>query len=318
MREASGSAAVTVVLPTFRRPEGLRRVLEALARQDDPLIDWELVVVDNDEPPGNAAVLEQFASGFPVPVRSVHEPKRGAAHARNRGIAEASSEFIAFIDDDVVPASDWLSQLLRPLQERRCDGVGGRVILDQTVRRPRWFDDRSFSGYLAHFNLGDDETDIEAGGYVLTANAAFRTGLLRESGGFDPVLGPRSGIPLVNDDVQLCRDAMRIGGKIRYSPSAVVVHELPPGRLTRSYIWRRLYAQGRSDWLLDRETLSLERWRGMAAALREFLHWLKAPLREGIWRRWNAYFVTWKFAFLLGFGREALLSFLGRRPAAGP
>src|SRR5205807_373924 len=95
--------------------------------------------------------------------------------------------------------------------------------------------------------------EIAAADYVLSASAAFRTDLLRRIGGFDPILGPQPGVPMVNDDIDLCRRAMRAGARIRYVPDAVVVHDVPPHRLTRSYLLRRTYAQGRSDWLLDRD-----------------------------------------------------------------
>ena len=74
--------AVTVVVPTFRRPAGLAAALAGLAGQVDPGVPWDVLVVDND-PPG-ASVPDRF----PVPLRLVPEPTPGSAHARNRGIAE--------------------------------------------------------------------------------------------------------------------------------------------------------------------------------------------------------------------------------------
>src|SRR5207302_6887970 len=91
-----GAPSVTVVLPTYRRDAALGRALAALARQTDPGVPWNLVVVDNDDAPGSEATVRAAAESFPVPVRVVHERRRGASSARNRGIAEASGTIVAF------------------------------------------------------------------------------------------------------------------------------------------------------------------------------------------------------------------------------
>ena len=66
--------------------------------------------------------------------------------------------------------------------------------------------------YLADFHPADEEIDLRDlpegtlnEPYLLTANAAFTAAILHKSGGFDPLLGPRAGVPFVNDDLALCR-----------------------------------------------------------------------------------------------------------------
>src|SRR5438132_2049208 len=98
------SDTLTVLVPTFNRPDGLARVLAGLARQQDPGAPWDVVVVDNDDAPGALPMFEQASRALPVAARFVRERVRGAAHARNRGLAEASGTVVVFIDDDVNPA----------------------------------------------------------------------------------------------------------------------------------------------------------------------------------------------------------------------
>src|SRR3954468_2936554 len=117
---------ITVVLPTRRRPAALRRALEGLARQRDPGVPWDVIIVDNDSMP--SAVLPPL----PVPARIVLESMPGASRARNRGVAEATGSIIAFLDDDVVPDDGWLAAVVEPLLAGRCEGAGGRVSLDAT------------------------------------------------------------------------------------------------------------------------------------------------------------------------------------------
>jgi GT2 family glycosyltransferase len=306
--------SATVVLPTYRRDAALARALAALARQTDPGVRWDLVVVDNDDAPTSEGTVLAAAASFPVPVRLVRESGRGASCARNRGIGEARGTIVAFMDDDVLPEPDWLCRLLAPLLVGRCDGVGGRVVLDPLPRRPRWFDSRWMTRCLADFTLGEKEHELPPDAYVLTANAAFRADLLRATGGLDEVLGPRAGVPMVNDDVGLCRRFAALGGTIHYVPDAVVVHELPATRLRRRYLVRRWYAQGRSDWLLDREALMRTRTGGAGAAWENFTDVLRSHVPLGIGKaeerrrgRFDGFKAVCELARVAGILRESVV-----------
>ena len=275
---------VTIILPTYRRPAGLARAMAGLAAQRDAGVSWEVVVVDNDDPPGAESAFESARLDLRSPARYVREPTRGSAHARNRGIAEASGEIVVMLDDDVVPDPGWLDSLIEPIVAARSDGTGGRVVLDASTPRPVWFDEVGIGGYLARWDLGDTERELTETEYIVTSNCAFRTDLLRRSGGFDPELGPRGSTQLVGDDAMLTRRVRDIGGTVRWVPSALVVHDLPAERLNRRYLLRRAYLQGRTDWILDRQILQRRRFGGARVAL----SWLRIQLgrrrAEGIGR----------------------------------
>src|SRR5207237_3418961 len=119
----------------------------------------------------------------------------GAAHARNRGIAEVGGTVTVFLDDDVVPEPGWLRALLAPIVAGRADGTGGRVVLDPAVPRPRWLDERGIGGFLTRFEPTEVEVPVGPREFVITANAAFATDVLRRTAGFDAELGPRGRLP---------------------------------------------------------------------------------------------------------------------------
>src|SRR5437588_286923 len=157
----------TVVVPTFRRPASLQRTLEALIAQRHPGVDWDVVVVDNDDAPEATEVVQALAPRMPIPIRCVQEPKRGACHARNRGISEVQAPITVFLDDDVIPADhDWLAHLLQPLLEHRCQGVAGRVLLDPHAPRPDWFNDSWDGGSLGQYDHGDEEQPVDPLDYI--------------------------------------------------------------------------------------------------------------------------------------------------------
>lgn len=263
---------ITVVLPTFRRPEALARALEGLARQADAPA-YRLLVVDNDPDPHEPPVV-------PADALLVHEPTPGAAAARNRGIAATTTPFLAMLDDDVVPEPSWLRELAAPVLQGRADLAGGRVVLDPTVRRPSWMA-RSIEGYLTALDLGPEERALAATESLLTASLLTRTDLLRRIGGFDARLGPRGRTQIVGDDAQLVRDLIAAGARPAWVPASVVVHELPASRLAVGWVLRRAFLQGRSDWRLDRAVLQRRRLRGVRVAVAWCLGQLRLRVREG-------------------------------------
>src|SRR5438874_10295281 len=273
--------AVTVVLPTFRRPDALARAMSSLASQRDPGVEWELVVVDNDAAPGAEATVHALAPAIPADVMLLREPRRGAAYARNTGIDAAKGDVVAFIDDDVIAAPTWLAALSTPILREQSEGAGGPVKLDPAVVLPRWVS-RDWRGCLSEYQRRDEEHELPAGDFVLTASAAFRTDLVRETGGFDSVLGPAQRVPIFfNEDVDLCRRFWARGGRIRYVPEGAVTHEVPPERLRPGYFFKRTYAQGRSDWLLERETNAMRPLGGAKGITIHLRRLLADRAREG-------------------------------------
>jgi len=271
---------VTVVVPSWNRPAGLARALEALARQRVAGVDWEVVVVASAaDPVAHRVVADADRPG----VRVVDEPRPGASNARNRGLS-VSRRVVAFLDDDCWPEPGWLDRITAPVRSGRWTAGGGRVRLDRSVPVPRWMGD-ALLGFLAEYDRGDEDRVLDTDDYLLTANAAFDADALSAAGGFDPRLGPNAGRPMVDDDVDVCRKVKAAGGTIGYVAGAVVTHELTETRLRPPYLLRRMQAQGRSDWLLDRSELSGRRDRGAGAGLRQLAREQRNILRQGPWHR---------------------------------
>jgi glucosyl-dolichyl phosphate glucuronosyltransferase len=310
---------VSVVIPSWRRPEGLRRLLAALAHEGLDDCDWDVVVVASASDTSVHQTVANHGVGLTdaaparfMGLKVVDEPRPGASNARNRGLRE-SRRTVAFIDDDCCPERGWLAAVTAPVREGIHAGAGGPVVLDRAARKPRWLGE-SLLAYLAAYDRGPTATVLDPEDYVLTANAAFDADALARSGGFDPRLGPNAGRPFVDDDIDVCRKVVGAGGTIAYTPDAVVVHHLPPARLRPSYLLERMYAQGRSDWLLDRARLRAQRLGGLGEEAGRAWTEQRRILRQGPWRPSVAFHAVGAAASSAGYARQALVS----RKTQGP
>jgi glycosyltransferase involved in cell wall biosynthesis len=124
--------AVSLCIPTFRRPEGLRKLLSHIAGLDyqGPL---SVIVVDNDaDQLAGEAVVRAMAPGFPFPLMCVVEPRRGQTYAYNTAFAAGcrvpATDYVGVLDDDEYPAPTWLTEMIAAAIRYEADIVGGPVF----------------------------------------------------------------------------------------------------------------------------------------------------------------------------------------------
>ena len=118
---------VTVVIPTYRRPAHLERCLAGLSKQS--LAPAETIVMRRAGDDATTVVISES----PHAVGEVVVAEPGVLTAMEAGVAAASSDVVAFIDDDAVPRADWLERLGRHFQDPEVGGVGGRDIIVTTM-----------------------------------------------------------------------------------------------------------------------------------------------------------------------------------------
>ena len=135
---------VAVIIITYRRPDGLLRVLEGLDRQQchDPSRNFQVtaIVVDNDKQNSASTSVQQFQSNSTLAIHYLSEPAQGIPIARNTGIAAVpdDAEFFCFIDDDEWPGETWVDELLKTQRATTADCVLGAVIPVYPAAASRW------------------------------------------------------------------------------------------------------------------------------------------------------------------------------------
>lgn len=195
--------AVSVVIPTRARAPLLARCLAALAEQDFPECDYEIVVVGDGDDPRTRATTETAAAATAARVSYLALPEaRGPAAARNVGWRAAQARVIAFTDDDTVPDRDWLREGVRAFFSGVM-GVWGRVIVPLS---PAPSDYQREVARLANAEGA-------------TANCFYRREALIAVGGFDERF-----TAAWREDSDLYFRVLRRCGAVVHAPAAVVTH----------------------------------------------------------------------------------------------
>lgn len=260
-------ARVTIMIPTQRRPDGLAVAARSVFAQTGvDFAELELVIVDNDQRPSAKPVADDLASAAPCPVIYVNETRPGVAFARNAGMARASGDLIAFLDDDEEAPEGWLAALLAAQVRYDADAVFGpvRTRAPDSLVEHREYLQRFFSR----------EGPAEAG--VIGHYYGCGDSLIRRAALPDPVAPfavERNHIG--GEDDMLFGHMRAAGARFAWEPAAWVWEEPVPGRLTLAYTIPRAFAYGQGPSshcaaASPRDTLGVARWMviglGQAAA----------------------------------------------------
>lgn len=199
---------VTVVIPVHDNPSGLARLVSALR-------GLRVIIVDD----GSATpVLESDFATMHCDIRVLrHARSKGPAAARNSGLAACDTDFVAFLDSDVVPRRGWLEALLGHFCDPAVALVAPRIVAlhpsESVVAR--------YEAVRSSLDLGLREAPVVPFGtvsYVPSAAIVCRRKSLMDVGGFDESL-------VSGEDVDLCWRLNEAGARLRYEPIAMVAHD---------------------------------------------------------------------------------------------
>ena len=201
---------VSVVIPTCRRPELLRRCLDALLLQRYRHDAFEIVVVDDARSAETRMWVELLALDHATgpAIRYLQTPPgpHGPAAARNAGWRAALAPVIAFTDDDTIPDPHWLHEGMRAMHGD-VDAICGRIVVPRPEIPTDW---------------ERNTANLENAGFV-TANCFVRRDKLEAAGGFDE----RFTRPW-REDSDLYFALLALGCVVESAPRAVVVHPVRP------------------------------------------------------------------------------------------
>jgi glycosyltransferase involved in cell wall biosynthesis len=304
----SDGRLVTVCVCTHNRPGYVRACLDGLSRQSPGTDAFDLIVVDSGSTGDAPSALRAVVAKHPN-VRLIRLDRPGVSLARNAGARAARTPYVAYIDDDAIPAPDWIASIHHALAER--DGpalLGGRVLPVWEQPLPAWWP-ASLRGVLSIIEAegqGEYRTDaLPPGLEPYAANMVVNVAALKTAGGFGAAIGRYGGALLSDEEVQLAWKLQDRGHSVRYDSRLVVHHRIQAARLNPAWLLRRLYWQGAST-VVTRRLLGYRGaiWRELPRRLAVAL--LCAPsalLPPGSTRLLAC---RWRLAYAVGFLRAAL------------
>ena len=226
---------VCVGICTFQRSEMVARLLQKIAAQEtDGLFDLSIVIVDNDIAETARSVVTEFARQSEIPTAYFVEPVPNIARARNRVVANANGDYLAFIDDDEFPSNTWLREMRESCKRAGSAGVLGPVQSHFETEPPVWLERGGFyvrPRYPTGTEIGWQNSR--------TGNVLLRRSVLRDvSPVFDEAFGEGG------EDLDFFRRMGAGGHRFTWCDEAPVFETVPPHRWERKFLLRRAFLRG--------------------------------------------------------------------------
>ncbi|HBK06161.1 MAG TPA: glycosyltransferase family 2 protein [Acetobacteraceae bacterium] len=246
---------LTVCICTRDRPRYVRDCLDGLRRQTVARDRFTICLVDSASAPAAEAELVSVAAEHGAKLIRLDHP--GVSLARNAGAWAARTQFIAYIDDDAIPAADWVETILEAIAQpgRRPALIGGRILPKWEAPLPPWWPS-SLKGVLSiieHEGRGEYRTSsIPKGLEPYGANMVVHVLSLLAAGGFGGAVGRYGNSLLSDEDVQLAWTLQDAGYSVRYDSRITVHHQIQAPRMEPGWLLSRLYWQGASTVLTRR------------------------------------------------------------------
>jgi len=234
IRTHNGAARLPAVLTALRSQTGLEQIV------------WEVIVVDNCSSDNTAAIVQDYQPTWPTgsTLRYCYEPKLGAAYARRRAIEDAKAALIGFLDDDNIPALDWIQAALTfAAQHPEAAAFGSQIHGNYEVSPPRNFE--RIAQFLPIIER-DQAICFTKGTYALTNTLPPGAGLVIRRDVWlahvprqQALQGPvgRS-LNRKGEDIEALLYIKKAGGAIWFNPAMHIYHDIPKARLERAYLLR--------------------------------------------------------------------------------
>lgn len=229
----------TVAIPTYNGEHRLPEVLDCLRSQTGiSSLSWEIIVVDNNSRDGTADVVRRYQANFPCPIRYCLEYKQGAAYARKRAVSEAHSDLVGFLDDDNLPAPNWIAAAYAFAQAHPAAGAfGSRIQGHFEVEPPENL--KRLLPFLAITERGSAPLLYNPRQNLLPPSAGLvvRRQVWLEHVPQHTILSGRvEGSMITGEDLEALSHIQQSDWEIWYNPEMMLTHKIPHWRLERAYL----------------------------------------------------------------------------------
>jgi glycosyltransferase involved in cell wall biosynthesis len=231
----------TLAIPTCNRAKYLPLILEKLRSQVEvENLSWEIIIIDNNSTDSTADVIRSYQANWDIncSLNYFLELEQGITFARLRAVREAKGQLIAFLDDDNLPASNWVKEAVIFAQEHPQAGAfGGQIHGDFEFKPPENIE--RIQGLLAIRERGEQANLYDPINLSLPPGAAlvFRKQAWDKSIPNELMFKGRLGkLKVAGDDFELLLHLHKAGWEIWYNPAMHTYHQIPHWRLEKDYL----------------------------------------------------------------------------------
>lgn len=232
---------ITVIICTHNRSYILKECLKSIKEQTVSNSLFHVIIVDNNSTDSTQEIAVDFCAQIPN-ASVIFEPTQGASYARNKGIAEAHSDWIAFLDDDAKAHSDWLATILDTISRDDFDAFGGPYYEWHLFGpAPQWLPPQ-FETYEAAQEYGP----LEGHNYIPGGNCAFKLSVATSVGNFPKDIGMSGNKCAYGEETFLFNRMRDAGFRLGYVPDMQIDHCVLPYKY--GFIWqiKSFYARGQA------------------------------------------------------------------------
>ncbi len=233
---------LSVIICTYNRDQHIGRALESLVNQDYNASDYEIIVVDNNSTDKTSEIIHNFKEAHPsYQIQLAKETRQGLSYARNKGLALAQGRYIAYIDDDGIARSDYVSNIKKCSIKFPDDvAFGGKVLPKYEKGQPPAWMSHYIERIISIVDLGNEVKELKKT-YPVGCNMFFKKSIIDKIGGFNTALKLRS------DDKYIFLKLRSKGYRILYIPDVVVWHFIDHFRNSLSYVKKISYLNGTAE-----------------------------------------------------------------------
>ena len=265
---------LTVIICTYNREKYIGNLLLALAKNDLPKPDYEIVLVDNNCTDHTREICNAFALQHPdISFRYVIETEQGLSAARNRGIKEAKGDILVYVDDDALVDANYLRAYAEHFATHPDTMAAGGPIepLYENTVAPAWMTPYTKALLTGWLNYGNQVKPFPKERFPGGGNAAYRKEVFDKVGLFNTALGRKGGSLMGSEEKDIFDKMRALGMTIMYLPTSVLHHIIPQAKLEKPYFDKLTHQIGVSE---RQRTLAVSRTKYVKRLFSEAVKWM--------------------------------------------
>jgi glycosyltransferase involved in cell wall biosynthesis len=257
------NAGISIIIPTYNRARLLARTLASIKGLRVPEgVAIEVLVIDNNCTDETPQVVKEATDDSPFPILRIVETRQGLCFGRNRGLQEARYALVAYFDDDIEVADDWLLGYLEAVEHLNADCVVGPVFPKFERKLPQFLTQRVLDSVTSTYSRKGDRMMLlprDVAHEVPGCNFGVRKSVALEIGGFNNSLDRIGAGLLAGGDWEFGLRLVAAGRGVIYHPQCTIRHIITEEKLSRKYLRKRWAGAGATARVFQNPRLPFSR-----------------------------------------------------------